>query len=444
MVTVSDNQRFLRRADGRPFFWLGDTAWELFHRLSREEARSYLATRARQGFTVVQAVALAEYDGLRQPNRYGHLPLHRDDPARPNEEYFRLVDEVVDFAAQQGLVMAILPTWGDKVVRNLWGAGPVVFDPDNAFAYGAWLGRRYRQAGHVVWVLGGDRPGQHQGDDYRPLWRAMAAGLDEGQGRRGFKTFHPMGERSSSEWMHGEDWLAMNMMQSGHGSGRDHAVWEMIARDYALDPAKPVLDGEPNYEDHPVRPWPAWDPANGHYTDYDVRKQVYRSVFAGGCGVTYGHHSVWQFCGERFAGVNHTLVDWHQAMGRPGALQMQWLRRLMESRPYFARIPDQSLLARPDDRGGAHVRATRDAAGSYALVYCPVPAPVQIRLEVLQAARLAAWWYDPRRGSGRRIGECAGSGERVFAPPVDEGPDWVLVLDDASRAYPAPGGALPE
>ena len=49
------------------FFWLGDTAWELFHRLNREEADKYLKNRA-EGFTVIQAVAMAEFDGLTEPN----------------------------------------------------------------------------------------------------------------------------------------------------------------------------------------------------------------------------------------------------------------------------------------------------------------------------------------------------------------------------------------
>src|SRR5262245_509374 len=51
-LKVSDNQRFLVTGDGQPFFWLGDTAWELFHRLNREEANQYLRDRAQKGFTV--------------------------------------------------------------------------------------------------------------------------------------------------------------------------------------------------------------------------------------------------------------------------------------------------------------------------------------------------------------------------------------------------------
>ena len=59
--SVSKNRRYLMK-DGQPFFWLGDTAWELFHRLTREEADQYLKRRAEQEFTVIQAVALAEFD----------------------------------------------------------------------------------------------------------------------------------------------------------------------------------------------------------------------------------------------------------------------------------------------------------------------------------------------------------------------------------------------
>ena len=33
-LKVSENKRFLVTADGKPFFYLGDTAWELFHRLN--------------------------------------------------------------------------------------------------------------------------------------------------------------------------------------------------------------------------------------------------------------------------------------------------------------------------------------------------------------------------------------------------------------------------
>src|SRR6516225_8636809 len=119
---VSDNGRHLVHADGKPFFYLGDTAWELFHRLNREDTLRYLDDRASKGFTVIEAVALAEFGGLVEPNAYGQLPLKNNDPTKPNEAYFQHVDFVVKEAADRRLRIAMLPTWGDKVNKK-WGQG---------------------------------------------------------------------------------------------------------------------------------------------------------------------------------------------------------------------------------------------------------------------------------------------------------------------------------
>ena len=108
-LQVTPNRRFLQYADGTPFFYLGDTAWELFHRLTLAEADRYLSNRAAKGFTVIQAVALAELGGLDTPNANGDLPLHDADPSRPNEAYFRHVDAIVARANALGLVMGMLP-----------------------------------------------------------------------------------------------------------------------------------------------------------------------------------------------------------------------------------------------------------------------------------------------------------------------------------------------
>ncbi len=426
-ITVSENRRFLVTETGEPFFWLADTDWEIFHRLTIEEAEFFLKNRQRKGFNVIQAVALAEFDGLHTPNAYGEYALIEDDPTRPNETYFRHLDAVIRMASEHGIYVALLPTWGDKVTP-MWGVGPAIFNQENARLYGRWLGERYRYDTNVVWVLGGDRPAYTETDDYRPIWRAMAAGIDEGVGRRVIKTYHPSGTNSSSTWLHAEEWLDFNMMQSGHGSGRSMPTWEMIAHDYALTPTKPVLDAEPNYEDHPVDPWPKWNPASGYYRADDVRRQCYRSVFAGGCGVTYGHHTMWQFSGERYEAINHADRPWKDAIDRPGAGQMIHLRCLMESRPFLTRIPDQGILLFDGGERGEYCTATRDSEGCYAMVYLPTPNAVGVRLDWAAGPAVRAAWYNPRSGSAQTIGEFPTTSAVTFTPPVD-GPDWVLVLD---------------
>ena len=216
-LKVSDNNRCLVRADGTPFFYLGDTAWELFHRLNREEAGAYLEDRAQKGFTVIQAVALAELDGLNDPNPYGHRPLVDNDPTKPDvkdgpqNDYWDHVDYIVDKAASLGLVVGMLPSWGDKWNKK-WGAGPVIFTPDNAGQYGEWLGKRYRDK-PIIWILGGDRPVET--DEQREIIRAMAAGLARGDEGRHLMTFHPVGGQGSSAWFHQDPWLDFNMHRTG-------------------------------------------------------------------------------------------------------------------------------------------------------------------------------------------------------------------------------------
>jgi hypothetical protein len=443
-LKVSENRRFLVYEDGRPFFYLGDTAWELLHRLNREEADRYLQDRARKGFTVIQAVALAELDGLADPNPYGHLPLLDNDPARPDvkegpaNDYWDHVDFVVEKANALGLTIGFLPTWGDKWNKK-WGKGPEIFTPANAAVYGEWLGRRYRDRG-IIWILGGDRPVETEA--HEEVLRAMARGLRKGDGGAHLMTFHPTGGSGSSTPFHDEDWLDFNLRQNGHVAeftGR----YDATRADYDRLPAKPVIDGEPIYEDHPV----SFEASRfGHSIAADVRRPLYWDLFSGACGHTYGHHSVWQMWAPGRDPVNNPLLPWFEAISQPGAGQMQHGRRLLESRPFLTRVPDDTVVV--TDRvptsvpGAGRYRyvATRDAEGSYAMVYAPVGRPFRVRTSVITGARVKAWWFNPRDGKATPIGEFANAGERVFAPPDPGEPlDWVLVLDDAAQGFRPPG-----
>jgi hypothetical protein len=371
LIQATPNGHYLQYANGTPFFWLGDTAWELFHRLTLKEIEHYLSNRSAKGFTVIQAVALAEFDGLRKPNQNGDLPFENLDPTKPNEKYFAFIDTVIKMAAAKNLIIGLLPTWGDKVFVS-WGLGPKVFDSTNAYAYGLWLGKRYANTPNIAWILGGDRPPVQDSLDFRPVWRNMANGILEGTAGRAFISYHISGGAvSTSAHLHHEPWLHMNMMQSGHGSGRDVPVWNAIHHDYGLQPAKPTLDAEPNYEDHPVNPWPKWDTASGYFRDYDVRKQCYRSVFAGAPGVTYGHHAVWQFYNPREEKINHADRYWTAAIDRPGAVQVGYLKSLILSRPSLHRVPDSALIVSGQGTGAGHIEAFRDSANRYAMIYLP-------------------------------------------------------------------------
>lgn len=435
-LMVSENNRFLVTEDGKPFFWLADTAWELFHRCNQEEADMYLTKRAEQGFNVVQAVALAQLDGLHTPNPYGEVPLHDLDPTRPNEKYFEHVDYIIKKADDLGIYVALLPTWGDKVFSK-GKDGPEIFNPTNARVFGDWIGNRYRDFDNIVWVVGGDRSPRDDSQDV-VVWNAMAEGIAEGTGGydKALMSFHPAPRWGSSNWFHQEQWLDFNMFQTGHCP--DKRTYGRITRDYNLRPIKPVLDGEPLYEDHPN----CFNAKElGYSIPEDIRRRMYWNVFAGAFGQSYGCHAVWQMYTLDKEPKNQPLRPWPVALDLPMANQARHLKNLMLSRPFLTRIPDQSMVIDAhEDALNGYVIATRDSQGTYAMIYFPTGIPSILDLTKLSGQTFDTWWFDPRTGNAFQGASLNKSDKISIEPPTSgKGHDWVLVVDDPARAFEAPG-----
>ncbi len=437
-LRVAAEGRHLVQADGRPFFYLADTAWSLFHRLTREEADLYLRNRAAKGFTVIQAVALSELDGLRTPNAYGERPLLENDPRRPNEKYFAYIDQVVDRAGELGLTVALLPTWGDKWHSRQSEPGPRVFtDAGTARDFARFIGRRYGSRS-VIFVLGGDRNVETAED--LAITRAFAEGLKE-TAPKTLVTYHPRGPGRSSDALHREPWLDFNMIQSSHtGRGSDNGA--NVEHDRRLEPPKPTLDGEPRYEALIVDFYMRGANPAVRFDDSDVRMAAYRALLAGAAGHTYGNNNIWQMWALGREPVLGADTPWSEALDHPGAFQMGHLRRLFESRPWERLEPDQGFLVGPNLPGDGFARAAVAKDRSFAFVYSPRGEPVSVDQSRLGARDLTAWWFDPRYGRAYFVHTGVGTAIQVFtAPSSGRGCDWVLVLDDASKGYPAPGEA---
>ncbi|MEW4370151.1 apiosidase-like domain-containing protein [Paenibacillus kandeliae] len=447
-LRVSSDGHFLTTADDQPFFWLADTAWELLHRLNREETELYLRTRAEQGFNVIQTVLLAERDGLHTPNAYGRLPLHLDENGEPNVRqpdtdgdysYWHHVDAVLELASSYGLYVALLPTWGDKF-HQAGGAGPEIFTPELAYVYGQWLHQRYGQHSHLIWVLGGDRALQTR--RHFDVIHQMAEGLRSNPDTTEFAiqekaepstsqliTFHPKGGVSSSLYVHDEKWLDFHMIQSSHGAGvRDN--YRLVQHDYDLQPTRPTLDSEPCYEDIPID----FRAENGYFDEADVRQAAYYAVFSGACGHTYGHHSVWSM----YTGPDdlawssehegYFIMPWQQALQRPGAWQMRHARHLLEQVEWKTAQPAQQILHNPP-AGSNYPVALKGK--NYIFVYCPHGLYVKVKADHLPPQQVQARWYCPRSGTFQELLEPAQQRESYVewkAPSSGRGNDWVLCL----------------
>jgi hypothetical protein len=431
-LSVSSNHRFLIDTNGKPFFWLGDTGWLLFSKLTREEADMYLADRAGKGFNVIQVMVLHSLDDV---NMYGDSALMGKRISHPRitkgsgwgdsaqYDYWDHVDYIIDQAAKKNIYLALVPVWGSNVrsgrVRRA-----------DAVEYAGWLARRYRSRTNIIWLNGGDV----KGSDSLDIWNGIGKTLRQIDSTKVI-SFHPFGRTTSSLWFHEQDWLDVNMCQSGHrrydqddsdwGFGEDN--WRYIRHDYELHPVKPVLDGEPSYEGIPQG---LHDPAEPNWTAPDIRRSAYWSVFAGGCGFTYGANSVMQFYKPTDAKPAYGAREyWTEGKNLPGSGQMQFLKRLVLSRSYVDRVPDQSLIAGGDGGRYDHLVATRGK--DYAFVYTYTGRTIPIRMGIIAGDRVKASWYKPTDGTARDIGEFENTGVREFDPPGEpvDGNDWVLVLD---------------
>jgi hypothetical protein len=430
-LRVSDNGRYLQTAEGKPFLYVGDTAWQLLHRLNREETAYYLDNRRAKGFTVIQTVALAELAGIDTPNAYGHLPLMDRDPGRPNEAYFQHVDWVLDEMARRGLVAGLLPTWGSH-----WKQGPdrkPVFNVTNARSFGRFLAARTKGK-PVIWILGGDNNIDTPAE--RAVIDAMAAGLREGDGGEHLITFHPRGPGMASSQLRDAPWLDFYMNQSSHGA-RDHDTGLYIERDYALSPPKPTLDGEPRYEGITIGFYFAGADNKVRFDDDDTRQAAWWAMLAGACGHTYGHGSVWQMWQADRKTVLGAATPWREALDHPGAFQMGHLRRFFEARPFHVLEPAQSMLLDGPRTGGAKVRAALARDRSFAVVYSPQGAPFTLAQDRVRGQRWREVWFDPRYGIAYPVHTSTAVAVQTYTPPTSgRGQDWVLVLEDAGAGLP--------
>lgn len=435
-LQVSANGHFLQYADGTPFFYLADTAWMLVNKLTESQARCLFEDRSAKGFTAIQAVVFRDMFEPNAPNVDGVRPFADEADmwaVRMNPQWLECVVRLTRAAAEYGLVMAWLPTWGDKWNEHSNSAGPVVMNEKSANAYCRELSDALGACENVIWVLGGDSPVKTQAQ--ADIVRAMAHGLRAGASRDRLITLHPTGGGSSAIF-HSEAWLDFHGLQSGHGrlnAPNDRAI-EVL---YHTTPAKPCLDLEPNYEQMPVGIGAQNSIEPEHraiFDDYDVRRSFYRSVLAGAAGFTYGCEPIRQIyrSGDRsHAWDGRGLSSWTEGLLAPGSSQVHFLKELLLERSYFTRIPAQELLLTGSacDRSDsiAYTSAARCASGRYAMAYVPIRQKFVIDTSCITAKRLRISIYDPESCVRSRSWEIDNGG--VFRHIPVRRLDTFIVLD---------------
>lgn len=424
-LQVSTNQRYLVDQQGQPFFWLGDTAWELLRRLDRAETERYLQDRAQKGFTVIQAAVVSPLSGWTKPNAAGDPPF-LGDVTRPNEAYFAHVDHVVQQTAELGLIMALLPAWSDHASSNR----SLLAEGENAYEYGRFLGQRYAAQDNIVWVVGGDTDPQ----DTLQVWRDLARGLDETSDH--LITFHPIGNATSATWFHEDPWLDFNMLQSGHGW--DNKNYEVVLADYERLPTKPIIDAEPRYENiNEIARL-----GQRRIDAQQVRKAAYNALLSGAFGHTYGANEIWQFYmqngedGYGGEGLYGATIHWTEALDLAGAWQMSHMRTLFERYPWHEFEPVHQLVRSGSSAGGDFVPAAVSTKSESVIIYIPQGQTIELNINVPSLIERAEW-FDPRTGEFLSVPKEMIQANRFMPPAASDdlgATDYVLVLKTSLSA----------
>jgi hypothetical protein len=401
-VKVSDNGRYFVDQKGNPVFWLGITQWQIFREYTLDEARLILENAKSKGFAFVQAMLMGVGDGTK-PNVYGQKPWVDNNPLTPNEAYFKNVDSVIQIARENNIVFSV--TLYHQRYRNY-------ITLKNAREWAKWLARRYKDVPNIVWSM---TPEAKQ--EFVPILRELAAGLYEGDGGLHIITFKPDPAPYSSSFIHEENWLAFDSMQTWNSVD---LIYPMVSKDYNLKPVKPVLMAEGAYEagtEYGFEVTPLW-----------IRRQAYYSYLTGGHH-TYGHNDSWR-----------VLPTWKKALDAPGAFQMGVLKKIfLDRKEWWYLVPDQSIFAGGGNTEGKVLNlAARHKDGKWVMVYLGSKTAFSINMNKITAGnKVNAFWVDPKTGDSLSIGSFPNTQVQSFSTP-DGWEDAILILEATNGLSPPP------
>jgi len=419
---LSDDRCHFVYADGTPFFWLSDTAWNGVLRAKEDNWNQYLQTRRGQGFTAIQFVN-TQWRGHTKDS-HGETAFVGTEHTQLNPQFFQRLDPKVKAINEHGLIAAPVILWalGER------DPGQSLSEED-AIRVARYIVARWG-AYQVIWFLGGDG---NYGGERAERWKKVGRAVFGDQHPR-LVTMHPCGRHWVADEFRHEGWFDFIGYQSGHGDSLDHLRWLVMgppATEWRKEPPRPIVNLEPNYEIHPSYH------SKKKFTDFEVRRASYWSLLvAPPAGVSFGHNSIWVWSKKPEPPEGHkrigTVPPWHEGLDTPGIRSMSVLRRFFESITWWRLRPAPELLVQqPGKEEELHrfVAAAKTDDGDLAVAYLPEGCAIVLQTESLKLPA-AARWFNPRTGEWTNAGKVTETTQNFTAPDDN---DWVLCVESKGR-----------
>ena len=375
-LAISATQDYLLR-DGKPFFYLADTAWMAFSNFPLAHWPRYLAYRKRQGFTALQISILpVTHDTSMSPDNLDPFLSDADgkwNPTAYNEAYFDKAEKMVAMAVEQGFVPVLGVLWANYVPGTGFSRRtpiPTAMPLDAAVAYATYAAGRFKKYDPAFFISGDtsfDSPEEEK--YYLAASQAVRAVCPDA-----LQTMHLSPRADLSQPLC--ESIDFYMYQSGHGTQSQDRPYLLAEKFTAYPIKRPVVNSEPPYEGH------GRVGEKSRFNAFDVRKATWQSLLSGAkMGVTYGAHGIWMFHrrGMNFLNAANSFepFDWDQALLLDGAWDVGYAKWLFETYNFFELEPANIVL-----NNDKEIRAATTKDGSKVALYSPYSFDVELAIDL--------------------------------------------------------------
>jgi hypothetical protein len=379
-LRVSETKDYFLK-DGKPFFYLADTAWAAFYNPSIQEWEEYLDYRKAQGFNVIQINILTQWDAGTPDT--GLYPFKIDSKGKfdfysINEEYFQRAQVLLDMACKRGFVPALVVLWGNYV-KGTWMSdmNPTNIMPmDVVKSYTEYVVKMFSPY-NPIYLASGDT--NFASEDTTRCYLTVMETI-KSLSPDSLVTLHIGGgldiQQSLPESIINSPHYDFCLYQSGHDNASQDNCYKMARGFYDKPIRRPIANGEPCYEGC------YFGGKYGRYNAFDIRKATWQSLLSGAkAGVAYGAHGIWhwyregkEFLGEGYAGMSYT---WQVALRFKGAWDAAFSKYIFETYNLFDLEPKNAILNETEE-----IRMSVSNDSSKVAIYVPYNTDVKIDMDL--------------------------------------------------------------
>ena len=429
-LKISDNKRYMVYDDETPFFWLGDTHWQMPDYERDDECnygdncgsqfRHVVKDRMAKGFTVYQTypdAGVNDGGGNAHVANWWSTNYTKLDPVA-FQKYF---DPKMEYLADNGFVVAL-------------GCGVHWLSTETVGLTGMKMLAKYLVARYgaypVVWITG-------QEVDIKPdeaaIWKEVAMTIDSCDSYKQPLTGH-MAYNSNYIWGN-EIWHTWFAVQGGHGTTRTYRDQDFYKGFWNYTPTQPFLEAEAKYEDVEC---------GGLNDATDARVAAYKSIQCGSLGFTYGVSGIWAMKWDiHFAGWDsYSSYPWYVGVDAPGSTYMKYLKQFYTSFAWEKLVPrftDPTWCSFSNPE--TSILSSTPDAGRYVVYFYNTTNTTGTLKNLNDTKTYCARWFDPSSGKSILISDAfSSSGGTYTIPQKPDNNDWLLLVEDVNTKSVLPAG----